>query len=472
MIYAVISGLLLTASFYIPSFSFFSLVPLFKKDTSFKKGFIAGIFHYATLLYWLPYPLTKYAEFSFYLSLIPYLLLCLYLSLYLGMFCFLCRRTKRWDLFLIPSYWTGLEFIKGKLLTGFPWCLLGYTQYRNLYLIQIADVAGVYGISFLIVMINLAIYKVIKERSLREGVFTMTVLFFVYGYGYLRIHKPINGKNIAVSVIQGNIDQAIKWDPRYQEKIVNTYLQLTRSSYKFKPDLIIWPETAVPFYFQEDGRLAEKIINIPKESNAILIFGSPAYRISENKISYYNRAYLLSQNRILFYDKVHLVPFGEYVPLRRLFFFMKRIVNSAGDFSPGDRLEPLKIKDLSVGIMICFEEIFPEIAREHVRHGANLLVNITNDAWFGKTAAPYQHFIMSVFRAVENRRYLVRCANTGISAFIDPYGRIIKRSYLFKREILFAKIRLVKEKSFYTRFGDIFVYVISLVSLIKIRREF
>jgi apolipoprotein N-acyltransferase len=202
-----------------------------------------------------------------------------------------------------------------------------------------------------------------------------------------------------------------------------------------------------------------------------MVFGSPAYKRTPGTINYYNRAYLISPDGTppQHYDKVHLVPFGEYVPFKTLLSFVNRLVSAAGDFEEGEKIAPLNHEDLSIGVLICFEAIFPEIARVHTQRGANILVNITNDAWFGKTSAPYQHLAMAVFRAVENRRPLIRSANTGFSAFIGPQGKIIARGDLFCEETLKESIDISNSAStFYTRFGDIFALSMFIFSLIKI----
>jgi apolipoprotein N-acyltransferase len=232
--------------------------------------------------------------------------------------------------------------------------------------------------------------------------------------------------------------------------------------------LIVWPETAVPFFFQDGPALAKPIFSVVEESKAALIFGSPAYRRDGQHLRYYNRAYLLRPDTktIQYYDKVHLVPFGEYVPLKGLLGFITRLVPAAGDFAPGDRIAPMVLKNASAGILICFEAIFPEISRVMVRKGADVLVNLTNDAWFGVSSAPYQHLSMSVVRAVENRRPLIRAANTGISAIIDSRGRIVDRTDLFEEETLRATLHLNDRKlTFYTRFGDMFAYLAIILAL-------
>jgi len=227
----------------------------------------------------------------------------------------------------------------------------------------------------------------------------------------------------------------------------------------------------VPFFFQNNIKFSPRVFKISKESGADLIFGSPAYIKEKNGIRYYNRAYLLSPTGTVsgYYDKVHLVPFGEYVPLKRFLPFVQRLVQAAGDFASGKKIEPLKLHDFSAGILICFEVIFPELARIQAKKGAKILINLTNDAWFGMTSAPYQHLCMSVFRAVENGRPLIRAANTGFSAFIGPQGKIITRSDLFMEEILTQEVRLSNSSMrFYTLYGDVFAFSLLIISLIKV----
>ncbi len=181
-----------------------------------------------------------------------------------------------------------------------------------------------------------------------------------------------------------------------------------------------------------------------------------------------NSAYLLRPDGAVAgrYDKVHLVPYGEYVPLRRLFPFIGKLVAGVGDFRPGKGFDPLVSDGRRLGVLICYEAIFPEAARDYKRNRADLLVNITNDAWFGRTSAPYQHLSMTVFRAIENRLYLVRAANTGISAVIDPTGKILSRTGVFERTVLKGEVKFIDEKTFYAAYGDLFVYLCGIVLIL------
>ena len=489
ILYAVLSGVILTASFppgKLDWLVWVALVPLMKSlddqtySGAFKLGFITGLIHYLTLLYWIVVVLGSYGGLNFPTSLSVLLLLTLYLALFPGFFALLIRYTSSipFRILLTAGFWVMLEYLRAKALTGFPWCLLGYSQFRRLYLIQITNLVGVYGLSFLIAASNGLICflffnrdeKPYKKSLLLECFITLAIITFTLIYGYLRLSPTGETvqKSIHVAVIQGNIDQSVKWNPAYQEKTIDLYLNLSRSSYDNRPKVIVWPETAAPFFFQDNLDNAMRILNISKESGADIIFGSPAYKKTNGKTKYYNRAYHLSPTgKLGYYDKVHLVPFGEYVPMKRFLPFVNRLVPAAGDFTSGAKVEPLSLPGLSAGILICFEAIFPELARTHVKKGASVLFNLTNDAWFGRSSAPYQHLGMAVFRAVENGRPLIRSANTGFSAFIDPRGKILSRGTLFEEAVLTQEVKFgTPSLTFYTRHGDIFACTISIICLI------
>ena len=484
----VLSGILLTLSF--PPLCWYYLawiafIPLFwavdgvsLKD-SFKIGLIAGFSHYLTLLYWITIAIGRYGNMGLFVQLLSLFLLCIYLSLYFGMFCYLFRLSyDRWfSVILVPSFWTLLEFLRARLLSGFPWCLLGYSQFEFKTLIQVADITGVYGISLLVMMGNTVLYNIffviregyIKGLLLNLTIFTtLLLLVLVYGNYRLRCFKnPEGGCSFKVSIIQGNVDQSIKWNPAYQKQTIQKYIRLTYLTKRFRPDLIVWPETALPFFFQEDSPFSKKIRELSKEMKAYILFGSPAYGRGHPR-RFYNRAYLLSPSgkEVSYYDKVHLVPFGEYLPFKGVFSFLRGLLPNFGEFESGSSLAPLRFKDISMGILICFESIFPELSSEEVRRGAGVLVNITNDAWFGNSSAPYQHFQMGAFRAVENRVYLIRCANTGISGIVDPAGRVIAESNLFKEEVINLQIHIYNHLSFYTRHPTTLIYFILIICII------
>ncbi|MCF8143136.1 MAG: apolipoprotein N-acyltransferase [Deltaproteobacteria bacterium] len=489
LLLAALSGVLLTLSFPPGKFSFvawFALVPLLKgiQGTSpfnaFKLGLVSGLAHFLTLIYWIIVVLEHYGNLHIVIALIALILLSLYLSLYMALFSTLASRLTDTVLYsvILGGYWVGLEYLQTHLMTGFPWCLLGYSQYEHLHIIQLADLFGVYGISFLIVCVNGLIFRISLRPPRRNGrvlkwelPVSVLLLAGAWVYGLYQLSEARTGEEggrpVKAAVVQANIDQSVKWDPAYQEETLQRYYRLTRATRSFHPELIVWPETSLPFFFQDHPKFSPGIVSLAEESGAVLIFGSPAYRRDKRAVRYYNRAYMIAPESgdILYYDKIHLVPFGEYVPLKRYLPFIHRLVAAAGDFARGEKSEALKTGDLSVGVLICFEAIFPQLAGELTRNGANILVNITNDAWFGMTSAPFQHLSMAVFRAVENRRPMIRAANTGFSALITPTGVIQSKSDLFVEAVLKDSITAgAFPLTFYSRFGDLFAVTLLIIS--------
>ena len=490
---AVLSGLLLTAAFppgYLSFTAWIALIPLLKSIenrsgfSAFKLGVMAGLVHFLTLIYWIIVVLDHYGNLGFFISLLALVLLSLYLSLFTGLFSCLTSFLKD-SRFFVPftaCFWVGLEYAKAHFLTGFPWCLLGYSQFQHLPVIQIADLFGVYGLSFLIVIVNVVLYRALFSsprpvgRVLKWEIPLAAILMVgTLSYGYYRLSnislENNRTKKINAAVIQGNIDQSLKWDPQFQAQTVLTYERLTQSTFSFKPQIIVWPETSLPFFFQNNRDFVPLIFALSKKSGATLIFGSPAFKRTKDHVEFFNRAYLIEPGSmdVRHYDKIHLVPFGEYVPLKKFLPFIHRLVQSAGDFTPGAAALPVKSDGVSVGILICFEGIFPELARELSANGADLLVNLTNDAWYGMTSAPFQHLSMAVFRCVENRRPMLRAANTGISAVIGSDGRIQGSSALFTEAVLTRTISIPSgKKSLYTRIGDSFAAGLLLITLVWI----
>ncbi|HUU40814.1 MAG TPA: apolipoprotein N-acyltransferase, partial [Desulfatiglandales bacterium] len=450
------------------------------RSDAFKLGLLTGLFHYLSLIYWIVVVLHHYGNIPFILSLAALLLLSLYLALYIALFALILIgfRQSRLSSFWGASIWVSLEYARANLLTGFPWCLLGYTQYSRLSLIQVSDIGGVYIISFVIVLVNLTVYHLLfnsksKKSMAIETIFASLLIGFMLLYGYRNVKEKayvnLNEKRIKVAIAQGNIDQSLKWDREFQEKTLEIYEKLSEKSAGFKPQMIIWPETAFPFFFQDKSGLSEKVYQIAKTANSYILFGSPAYEQGKDTILYFNRAYIVSGYGVVdYYDKVHLVPFGEYVPLKKYIPFVQRLVPAAGDFSPGCKIKPIDAQGFHAGILICFESIFPYISRKHALEGAELLVNLTNDAWFGRTSAPYQHLSMAVFRCVENGLPMARAANTGISAFILSSGKIIKKSGLFVEGMLQHEIKLKCNKTFYSQFGDIFAIILMFTTILKL----
>ncbi len=488
IISAAVSGILLTGSFPETGLSWlawFALLPLLiaARDLKFRQrfrlGLLTGLVHYLTLLYWLSYTMKTYGHLPVYLSVPVLFLFAFYLSLYIALFSGFFSRILSGPLFsffMIPVLWVALEYIRSTLFTGFPWELIAYSQYKSLHIIQVSDILGPYGVSFLLAMSNAAFFigflyatgKQPHEKKIliRHVAISLFVFIFVLAgfryYGKRRIEKTdsavSDSAGITISVIQGNISQSEKWDSAFQYSTIKKYLNLSRSVAADKSDLIVWPETAAPFYFLYDTGMTKKVQNGVAETGACFLIGSPSFIRNGGNIEFYNSAYMLGPDGKVTgkYDKVHLVPFGEYVPLKKWLPFLGKMVEQVGDFSSGRKGSTVDLNGHSIGVLICYELIFPYLSRAEVINGAGLLVNMTNDAWYGRTGAPYQHFSMAVFRAIENRRALVRAANTGISGFIDPAGRVTGQTPLFEDAVMTKSVPVLKELTFYTRFGDIF----------------
>ncbi|MDA8078205.1 MAG: apolipoprotein N-acyltransferase [Nitrospiraceae bacterium] len=498
---AVISGTLVIFAFPKADLSFLAwiaLVPLLvslwgrKAGRAFVAGYVFGVVYFFGTLYWIYHSINHFGGVSFPSSIAIVFLLCGYLSLYPAIFSYLfsilINRTKLPASLIAPVFWVVLEYVRSYAFTGFPWASLGYTQYRFLPIIQVADITGVYGISFLVIALNSAIVDVFilrkrtREMPLFPVSYTMagvavvaSVLLLSLVYGSLRLGQGRPGVQVKASVIQGNIEQDKKWEPAFQKEVLKTYFDLSREAALQTPRLIVWPETSVPFLFDYDSGHTEELIRFQKGLGSYLLLGSVRVKErTQEKTLLANSAILLdpSGKSIYIYDKIHMVPFGEYVPLRRVLFFIDKIAAGIGDYIAGESYLQAGTDFGGFGTLICYEIIFPGMVRKFYTRGGDFMVTITNDAWFGRTAGPYQHFSMAVFRAVENRKPVIRAANTGVSGFIDSSGRILSATPLFTRQALTDTIKTDRTLTFYTKYGDLFSYlciVVSIMLLINIR---
>lgn len=489
LLLCLLSAILLALSFSFTQcwiLAWFAFLPLFLGARgknifqTFVFFYITGLIFWSSAIYWL-----------IHVTLLGQIILIAYLALYFGIFGVLISTSIKqptfYSLLFIPSAWVLFEYIRSYLFTGFPWALLGYSQYANLPVIQVADIAGAWGVSFLTMMVNAAVYSVSGLRFAAIGkrprylLLPILCLIFTLIYGYYQLSRsslPASRSPLKISVVQGNIPQALKWHSASREFIMERYLGLTDELKASAPDLIIWPEASLPVVAEDEPAYFERLIRYTETMATPLLFGA----VTKRDGIYYNSALLLSKEGKLLerYDKLHLVPFGEYIPFRNTFRFLESIV-PIGDIAPGEDytifyFQPRELTQAGsykFGVLICFEDIFPELARGFVKRGAEFLVNITNDAWFGKTTEAYQHLAASVFRAVENRVYLVRAANTGVSGFIDPHGRIISLVKNAGEEAIFTaghatqEIFPQREPTFYGRYGDFFVGVCLLLVILK-----
>jgi apolipoprotein N-acyltransferase len=465
------------------SLLFVALVPLFFviQRSSVKKagyyGFLFGLVHFLLLLYWIVIVLGRYGGLHWSIAVLALLLLALYLGSYFFVFAAAARAMffvfpGGVVLWLLPTLWVGLDWLRGILFTGMPWMDLGYGLWQQTELIQLADLLGHHGVTWVIVFTNILVLLLLTRK---QTFFTAAVLLLssllVYGgsevYSRIRIADLTrilsagDLKTLRVGIVQGNIDQSIKWSPAQQEKTIAGYLALSgKLLTDNQPDLLVWPETALPFYPQKNKNMAT-LRDFTARYQVTLLTGAPWYEIIDLKarqVDFYNSALLLDLTGRISgkYYKNHLVPFGEYVPLKKFLPFLAPVVEAVGDFSPGKIEHPLITGRGRLGVLICFESVFPGLSREWILAGANMLVNLTNDAWYGKSSAPHQSLAMSVFRAIETRRSLVRSANTGISAFISPLGRVESRSKLFQPYSSVRDVVLLETETFWVRFGYLF----------------
>lgn len=502
IVLTVFSAILLILSF--PGFNMWifawvAFVPLLfaiegqNQFKAFLISYLTGFLFFLGTMYWL-----------IHVTLLGMIVVVAYLALYFGFFGLILsygsRITNHERLFLIPSAWVALEWLRSHFFTGFGWNLLGYSQCSNLPIIQIADKTGAYGVSFLIIMFNIALYMSIKNlKSGKEAYMSLVIvtilLLTVFGYGIFRLNNIFTGEKLRVAIIQGNIPQDKKWDRHFTDSILSKYEGLTKKSVLDKAELVIWPETSIPGFVENEEDLFSRIKNLVTDINTPLLAGAPRYEDTEEGTLYYNSAFLFLKGGTLggHYDKVHLVPFGEYIPLKNLLFFVHRFApRPIGDYTAGNSFTVFKfllkrtakdkdyslkfIKKVGFSCLVCFEDIFPDLARQFVKKNIDFLVNITNDGWFGKSSAAYQHAQASVFRAVENRINVVRVANTGLSCFIDQKGRVTASVVedgkdLFVEGFKTHEIVLSRTRTVYTVYGDVFAYICIFFIILNITRR-
>jgi apolipoprotein N-acyltransferase len=506
ILFACASGLLLPFCF--PKFdlgllAWVVLIPLHvaldqcSRQRAFWIGWLSGLVGFTGIMAWVVTAMTTYGQVPEPVSYAILLLLTTYLGLYVGFYSlavvWLRELIPRYGIFFAPCFWVALEWFRTHLLSGLPWCLLGYSQYRELDLIQVADHTGVYGISFLIVLVNVAFaelflwimpfFKGFHPVKLPWELLTTAavcmLLSWFYSSAVLSARDLKSQNTITVGIVQPNIDQAVKWDASFRDETMRRFDRLT-AQLGTGTDLIVWPEAATPFILEREKEYQLQLIAWAERAQAPILLGSPALRYYPDRRPYLlNSAYLLGTDGTVLgrYDKHHLVPFGEYIPLKSsLLFFLDKLVEGIGDFGPGPGPTTLSFspkswskersagsRSVKFGVAICYEVIFPNLVRQFAANGAEFLVTITNDGWFGPSSAPAQHFAMVVFRSVENHLAFVRAANTGISGFIDPFGQIIEATPLFVEQASYTTVPTRQARTFYSYYGDVFAHVCVII---------
>lgn len=449
--------------------------------SAFVRAFLTGALASAAALYWIAVPVHEYGGLTWLAGVACGLLLGCYLGLYAGIFGLAVRLGRQGPFGCLGTaiaggcMWMILEEARGVFFSGFPWLSLSAAFAPWPAWIQGASLVGAYGLSGLLVMSALAaffafrppLFPSLSSLSSRVlcGVFSCLLLAALAGWGAWRVSRPAaaGGEPLHALMVQGNIEQDRKWAGDWQRRTLARYLSLTGNGISRLGEggrrLVIWPETALPFFFQSDlmGRFLERRI---AAAGVPFLFGAPGFEkapdLPRQAWPVFNRAYLVEPGggEQVFYEKEHLVPFGEYLPSFLDFPALEVLFQGVGAFAPGERTAPLKLGDLALGVLICYETIFPELARERVAQGADILVNISNDAWFGRTSAPFQHLHQTVMRAVEENRWVLRATNTGITAVIDARGRIALSGPLFAPWTAVASVPPVRETTFFFRHGE------------------
>ncbi len=488
---------------------------------AFALGLVAGAVYFSGTLYWITRVMMVYGGLQAWVAVLVNAALIAYLALFPAVFAMVMRRlltaTGRTAMLTAPFVWTATELGRTHLFTGFPWVLLGYSQVTVLPIAQLASLVGVFGVSALVASTSAALAfaaTTVAATNVASG-FSRTspadrwtpylpfaavaaIIVAVAGWGSVRVKRSEltrQGDVVRIGLVQGNVEQSEREDPARQPAIFQSYLRMTRQAIGEGAELVLWPESSTPFYFEEDRPGADQVRTLARQAHVPILLGSDQIGWETRNgqrvpTKYYNSAFLVRADGTTagFYRKMHLVPFGEYVPLKQLFFFAAPLVQAVSDFSPGESAALLEVRLKADGsatkpgpetthlmsTAICYEIVYPDLVRQFVAAGSELLSTITNDAWFGRTSAPYQHFAQASMRAIEEGRYLVRSANTGISGVVDPYGRVLIETRIYEPSVVVGEARFLTAATVYSRLGDVFAYasvVLTIALLVVVRRR-
>jgi apolipoprotein N-acyltransferase len=457
-----------------------------KPGQAFLLGYLAGVLWYAGTCYWIYDTMHQYGGLSAPLALLALFLFCLYLGLYHALFGFLLSlasgpgRDHRRALVAAPFLWVAVELARTRI-TGFPWNLLGTAQVDNISLTRITTWTGVYGISFEIMLVNVAVAAAFLVPRKKRSVLLIAAMAAA---AVLQAGRLVGAPSMLVDhfglLVQENLPVDASWT---RDTFQRTLRELTDLSVKSaalnspappnsapeKVDLIVWPESPAPF-FTGDPLFRNPVSQMAREAHAWVVTGAigntPAMQSGKPASEVFNSAALInpSGDWAARYDKVHLVPFGEYLPFPSLFAFAGGLTKEVGEFKAGTSRAPLDAGGTRLGIFVCYESVFPGEVREFAKQGAQLLVNISNDGWYGDSGAYAQHLNQTRMRAIENDRWLLSATNTGVTASIDPYGRTVAHLPRKQRGALVAPYALTSVTTFYTRHGDWFCWLCAIIS--------
>jgi apolipoprotein N-acyltransferase len=453
----------------------------------FRRGFflglLTGVVHFAGTVYWTGATVRTFGGLPWPVAVITAFLLVFYMSLYVALAAGVTGRLVRafgWvGLPLGAAVWVSAEYVRGWMFGGFPWIPLGNAMVTLLPIAQLASAGGVYALSLFVALVNAGFATVIVSSGRRRtAALAATVLLIaataLWGGARLGANTLVEGGTpVKVGLVQANIAQVDKWNGAKAGQIVERYLEMTRKAVAEGAEFVLWPESATPFYFDEEPVGQAIVRNLVDSTSVPLLFGTDEIERGPPN-QYFNSAFMLDSGgaTAAVYRKMHLVPFGEYVPFKDLLFFVKPLVEAVSDFSPGQQVTMLPINGHMASTAICYEVTYPSLMREGVRQGSELLTTITNDAWYGESSAPYQHFEMAAMRAIEQGRYLVRAANTGITGIVDPYGRVLARTALGQTTVVVGEARFVQARTLYATMGDRVAHGAIILTMLALAASF
>ena len=488
-VFALASGVCLALSFPkfgSPAFGWIALVPLLVALSgwrgqpgvipgqpplrAFLLGLIAGWIYFAGTVYWTADVVRTFGGLAPPVAMFGMVMLALYLSLFPAVSAWLTamvvRRAGLRGLLLFPCAWVATEYWRGTfIMGGFPWVPLGNSQVTMLPVAQLASLTGVYGLSALVALVNVLVACALLSAGRRRVSFAAAAVLtplLCAAWGAWRINDGAllrEGKALTVGLVQANIDQQSKWREGEAPRIFMTHTALTRDVARRGARLVLWPESSLPFRYNADRAGTEALQALARELGVHILFGADEEMGGSTS---YNSAFLIAPDgeTLAVYRKIHLVPFGEFIPYGSWLEFFPPLVQEFGfaPFAPGTEVVMLPIDGVQASTAICYEVTYPALIARAVRQGSQLLTTITNDGWYGTSSAPYQHFEMASMRAIEQGRYMVRAANTGISGIVDPYGRVAERSAIFQEAGIVGEVRLLSERTVYSNIGDAVAY--------------
>lgn len=493
--YSILSGLFLGFSFpfayedlvilnlgFLAYFAYIPLLYLFHKNSwqnILRYSFLSHLISFGISMYWIFVALHSYSGLHWSLCFVLYLLLISILAFYLSLAFVLAKwiaKRLSWNVYaLLPFCYLAIEFLRNQFpFGGFPWNQIAYTQGAYLYLIQSLDLFGPYFLCLMILFINVGLMQVFRNKkelnlsNYRILYFALFIFLSNAVYGFWRFNTLDTFKKeseIKVSIVQPNISQDEKWLAGKEEEVIEILARLNGAAESLGAELILWPEAAFPYIVAHDTQYLRFDLGLKKASvfaGAVTLSLEEYMKIKTVKSK--NSALIVDDRGEIksVYHKVHLVPFGEYVPLKNIFFFINKIVQVEGELLPGEEAKPIQYKAWLFAPLICFEDLFPEISREMVKKGAHALFNLTNDGWYNKSSAAYQHLWISQYRAIETRRDLLRATNTGISAHIDYRGKLLWQRQWFVSDIYLSHLALRNGQSFYVQTGDLLAWLVLL----------